>query len=262
MTTYTNIQANTQASEPLTTTVVTALDRNLYALFEGDTTATPFAQLQEPAIQTAAINPAKFAPVTAPTSTSTGVFTNAAFYDALALRSDRTSSSTSTFETVSKTINRAGDYTFYCSSYFRQAGSSNNYIVKTEFIVDGVIRFTHNFIDAVIQKNQVTLSLTGGELYLIKNYYISGSTGTSERTEVWNQCLVMINQNSSMNDVELDRGLNNYFESNGTRDLRLSYTNQDANNLAGGGFFGAPSYWIFYLTPNVFESTTNSVFES
>jgi len=72
VTTYTNIQANTQASEPLTTTVVTALDRNLYALFEGDTTATPFAQLQEPAIQTAAINPAKFAPVTAPTSTSTG----------------------------------------------------------------------------------------------------------------------------------------------------------------------------------------------
>lgn len=262
MTTYTNIQANTQSSEPLTTTVVTALDRNLYALFEGDSTATTYAQLQEPAIQTAAINPAKFAPVTAPTSTSTGVFTNATFYDALALRSDRTSSSTSTFVTVSKSINRAGDYTFYCSSYFRQAGTSNNYIVKTEFIVDGVIRFTHNFIDSVIQKNQVTLSLTGGEQYLIKNYYISGSTGTSERTEVWNQCLVMINQNSSMNDVELDRGLNNYFESNGARDLRLSWTNHDANNVAGGGPFGSPSYWIFYVTPSAYETSKNSVFES
>ena len=262
MTTYTNIQANTQASEPLTTTVVTALDRNLYALFEGDSTATPFAQLQEPAIQTAAINPVKFAPVTAPTSTSTGVFTNAAFHDALGLQSDRTSSSTSTFVTVSKSIKRAGDYTFYCSSFFRQFGTSNNYIVKTEFIVDGVIRFTHNFIQAAIQKDQVTLSLTGGEEYFIKNYYVSGSTGASARTEVFNQCLVMINQNSSMNDVELDRGLNNYFESNGTRDLRLSYTNQDANNLTTGGFFGAPSYWIFYLTPNVNESTTNSVFES
>lgn len=264
MTTYTNIQANTQASEPLTTTVVTALDRNLYALFEGDSTATPFAQLQEPAIQTAAINPVKFAPVTAPNSTATGIYTNAAFYDALGIVATRNSTSTATHTTETKYINRAGTYTFYFSSGFRDYGS-NSYITKTELRVDGVVRFTHlqTSVESIGFQDQVSLAMTGGEAYEIKNYYVSGSaTGSFERVEVSSQCLVMISRNTCISPIALDRGLVSTFDRAGTLTLRLCFLNTDPNDVATRTSFGfqVPTYFILNGATEALVFSENEVF--
>lgn len=264
MTTYTNIQANTQASEPLTTTVVTALDRNLYALFEGDSTATPFAQLQEPATQTAAINPAKFVPVTAPTSTATGIYTNATFYDALGLQATRNSSSTATHITETKYINRAGTYTFYFSSGFQDFGS-NSIILKTELIVDGVVRFTHLQTSAasIGFQDQVSLAMTGGEEYLIKNYHVSGSaTGTNNRVELVTQCLVMISVNTCMDAIVLDRALVSTFNEAGTLEIKLGYLNRDPNDVATSTSFGipVPTYFIIEGIVEYFVFSENEVF--
>ena len=164
MTSYTNIQANTQASEPLTTTVVTALDRNLYALFEGDSTATPFAQLQEPAIQDLAVTEAKMADVIAPTSTSTGVFTNAIAVSTIQSNVVNRTSTTAVYQSVNQILPRAGSYTFYL--YSRMTRSNGNMITKNSLVVNGVVEASTTYSSGSNYSDQVTLS---GLIRLAKN---------------------------------------------------------------------------------------------
>lgn len=267
MTAYTNIQANTQASEPLTTTVVTALDRNLYALLEGDLTASGFAQLQEPAIQTAAINMAKIAPVTAPSSSGNGIYTNAAYYDALGLVATRNSNSFATHTTETKSINRAGTYTFFFSSAFRDYGN-NTYITKTELTVDGVVRFTHTQTSAtsVGFQDQISLAMTGGETYEIKNYHVSGTaTGLGVRVEVVTQCIVMMSANSCIDPIALDRGLVSQFDDFGALKLRLCYIDTHPDNIGTTVSFGTTILNYFILgrgSSDTLVFSDNEVFTS
>ena len=174
MTTYTNIQANTQASEPLTTTVVTALDRNLYALFEGDSTATPYAQLQEPAIEDLAVTPTKIAPTQAPTSgASTGTYTNAAPVTSTLLNLDPRTSTSATYTTLKQTITRAGSYTFFLHHYTNQLSGAMT--VRTQLFVDGTAVITTTDSNNSSERKETTLTLLGGEEFYMVNTRIGGS---------------------------------------------------------------------------------------
>tara|TARA_R110002153_G_scaffold46216_2_gene130383 strand:+ start:8139 stop:8942 length:804 start_codon:yes stop_codon:yes gene_type:complete len=204
MTTYTNIQANTQSSEPLTTTVVTALDRNLYALCEGDPSASVVAQLEEPAIKTNAVRPSKISPSASPTGVTLGVYTNAIPVSTIGMQMDRTST-TDIYETSEQTISRSGGYVFW----MRQARESisGNLSCKTELIVNGVIRSTISGSNTNINWTQKTLSVSAGAKWFIRNTYVSGS-GT---TRLGACAVCLMKDVHSTDEMYIDRGLYEIF---------------------------------------------------
>jgi hypothetical protein len=176
MTTYTNVQAQTQASEPLTTTLVTALDRNLYAAMEGDPTATGFVQLQEPGITTETVTPVKIPAITKPTSTATGFFTNAVAYDYLFTGGERLNSTNTVQTTKEKTIESAGTYTFVMRTTISLTSSQR---IKSELFIDGVLRITQQQTSTPQTLfDQYDITLSGGETYYVKTTKTSSGTGT------------------------------------------------------------------------------------
>lgn len=202
MTTYTNIQANTQASEPLTTTVVTALDRNLYALLEGDPTATGFAQLQEPGIQDLAVTPSKIAPVTAPTSTATGVFDDAVPVSTIHADVISRTSTTAVYQNADQTLARDGSYTFFMASYITR--SSGDMIVRNRLMVNGSTVATIYYSSGNIYTAQATVNnLSEGDVWYIKNERISGTGTVSSKTSA----VALISEETSNDELYIDRGL-------------------------------------------------------
>tara|TARA_R100000951_G_scaffold23528_1_gene19711 strand:- start:396 stop:1151 length:756 start_codon:yes stop_codon:yes gene_type:complete len=176
MTTYTNIQAQTQASEPLTTTLVTALDRNLYAAMEGDPSATGFVQLQEPGITTATVSPVKIPAITKPTSTATGFFTNAVAYDYLWTGGDRLNSTNTVQTTKEQTIESAGTYTFVMRTSISQNSSQR---IKAQLYIDGVLKVTQQQTTTTqVRFNQFDITLSGGESYYVKITKTTSGTNT------------------------------------------------------------------------------------
>jgi hypothetical protein len=202
VTTYTNIQANTQASEPLTTTVVTALDRNLYALLEGDPTATPFAQLQEPAIKDLAVTAAKISDVIAPTSTATGVFTNAVPVSTIHARVINRTSTTAVYQNADQTLSRNGSYTFFMASYMTR--SSGNIVVRNSLVVNGSVVATTTYSSGNIYTDQATVNnLSAGDVWYIKNERISGTGTISSYTSA----VSLISEETSNDELYIDRGI-------------------------------------------------------
>ncbi|MDB4426020.1 hypothetical protein N9281_01040 [bacterium] len=238
MTSYTNIQANTQASEPLTTTVVTALDRNLYALFEGDSTATPFAQLQEPAIQDLAVTEAKMADVIAPTSTSTGVFTNAIAVSTIQSNVVNRTSTTAVYQSVNQILPRAGSYTFYL--YSRMTRSNGNMITKNSLVVNGVVEASTTYSSGSNYSDQVTLTgLSSGDIWYIKNERISG-TGEIDSTT---SAVALIADTSSIDELYLDRGIYQRFGAYTDNWIAAVIPIWDWSNLSN---LGAPQAWFSF----------------
>ena len=202
MTTYTNIQANTQASEPLTTTVVTALDRNLYALLEGDPTATGFAQLQEAGIEDLAVTPSKIADVTAPTSTATGVFDNAVPVSTIHADVINRTSTTAIYQSADQTLSRDGSYTFFMASYMSR--SSGNMIVRNSLVVNGSTVATTTYSSGNIYTDQATVNnLSAGDVWYIKNERISGTGTVNSDTSA----VSLISEETSNDELYIDRGL-------------------------------------------------------
>lgn len=202
MTTYTNIQANTQASEPLTTTVVTALDRNLYALLEGDPTATGFAQLQEPGIQDLAVTPSKIEPVTAPTSTATGVFDDAVPVSTIHADVISRTSTTAVYQNADQTIARDGSYTFFMASYITR--SSGDMIVRNSLVVNGSTVATTTYSSGNVYTDQATVNnLSEGDVWYIKNERISGTGTVSSSTSA----VALISEETSNDELYIDRGI-------------------------------------------------------
>lgn len=174
MTTYTNIQAQTQASEPLTTTLVTALDRNLYAAMEGDPSATSFVQLQELGIADQVVTPLKIPAITKPVSTATGFFTNAVAYDYMFTASDRLNSMSTVQTSKEQTIESSGSYTFVMRLHI--TGSSSQRI-KSQLYINGVLRLTQQQTSTTQTLfNQYDISLLGGEKYYVKTTKTSSGT--------------------------------------------------------------------------------------
>lgn len=201
MTTYNNVQAQTQASEPLTTSLVTALDRNLYALLEGDPTATGYAQLQELGIQDLAVTPAKLPDVVAPTSTSLGVFENAVPVSSVALVVDPRTSTTGTNQTFEQELTRGGTYTFFLNSSITR--SSGDMIVKVSLVVDGVVEASNTYSSGNYYRDQATVTVNAGDLWYIKEERISG-TGS---VKSYSQCVSLVAKESSTDELYIDRGL-------------------------------------------------------
>lgn len=211
MTTYTDIQANTQASEPLTTTVVTALDRNLFAAMEGDPTATPYIQLQESAISSEVVLPEKIPAITKPTSTSTGFFTNAVAYDYFFTSGDRFNSTPSVITTKEQTIESAGIYTFVMRTNISLNSSQR---IKTQLYIDGTLRITHQqTLTNQTLFDQYDITLTGGETYYVKTTKTSSGNAEMLRYSVGVAALVA-NGSVVYNAGEVDAVLQ-YFLSTG-----------------------------------------------
>lgn len=202
MTTYTNIQANTQASEPLTTTVVTAIDRNLYALMEGDTSATNFAQLQEAGIQELAVTPAKILNVTAPTSTALGVFTDSVPVSTIHADVINRTSTSAVYQNADQTLARDGSYTFFMASYITR--SSGNMIVRNSLVVNGSTVATTTFVSGSIYTAQATVNnLSAGDVWFIKNERISGTGTVRSNTSA----VALISEETATDELYIDRGL-------------------------------------------------------
>lgn len=210
MTTYTNVQAQTQASEPLTTTLVTALDRNLYAAMEGDPTATGFLQLQEPGITTATVSPVKIPVITKPTSTATGFFTNAVAYDYLFTGSDRLNSTNTVQTTKEQTIESAGTYTFVMRTDITLSSSQR---IKSELFIDGTLRLTQQQTSTnQTLFNQYDITLSGGETYYVK--ITKTSSGTDSLRYSVGVAALVANGSVVYNAGEVDGVFQHFLSSN------------------------------------------------
>jgi hypothetical protein len=241
VTTYNNVQAQTQASEPLTTSLVTALDRNLYALLEGDPTATGFAQLQEPGIQDLAVTPSKIEPVTAPTSTATGVFDDAVPVSTIHAAVISRTSTTAVYQNADQTIARDGSYTFFMASYMTR--SSGNMIVKNSLVVNGSAVATTIYSSGSVYTAQVTVNnLSVGDVWFIKNERVSGTGTVSSNTSA----VCLISEETSNDELYIDRGLWQVF---GTSTANYFNTVQPTFDFRDfSNYTGSSTHWFDLLS--------------
>jgi hypothetical protein len=188
MTTFTDLSGATGADAPFTETVATALDRNLFAALEGDSTAiSAGARFLTPAYADGAISPRTM---------KGSVAGSAVVFDYFEIQGNRTLNSSSTDQTTkSNYMVKTGSLAveLIAKPVSMVAGCS----FKTQLLVDDVVVAETPAASGTTQQTwSGSITINAGSEYKIKSTYVGGSSGSNNN----HQCKATFKTASLFND--------------------------------------------------------------